>query len=143
MKETGKEKPRYTDTELQEFKAIIEAKLQAARENVAQLKEELLEYTDNYEDEIHFDLSDGTDSSIREHYNIQIARGRKFIESLTHALNRIENRTYGICRATGKLISKERLKAVPHATLSIDAKNQQQKEAFIPLVSMDEEEDNS
>jgi RNA polymerase-binding transcription factor DksA len=123
------EKTRYSDAELQEFKELIEQKLETAR---AELKE--------YQDQIQKKNTGDTDSDYkfrgledssflveREYLSQMAARQAQFIDHLEKALIRIENKTYGICRETGKLISKERLKIVPHATLSIEAKNAQRK----------------
>ncbi len=113
---------RYSDTELKEFKAIVDAKLGKAREQLSNLKGSLDSHTDSQEGNKSWNLEEGSDTSEMEYLMNQISRQNKFIRDLEMALVRIENRTYGICRATGKLISKERLRIVPHATLSIDAK---------------------
>jgi len=128
---TDVKKTRYSDEELEEFRNIITEKLEKAREDLKML-------TDAY---THANEHDTTDTSptfkvLEEGYQVLskeensrlAARQQKFINSLENALIRIENKSYGICRVTGKLISKERLRSVPHATLSIDAKlNQPQK----------------
>jgi DnaK suppressor protein len=113
---------RYSDVELKEFKGIIDVKLQKAREQLSNLKGSLDSHTDSQEGNKSWNLEEGSDTSEMEYLMNQISRQNKFIRDLEMALVRIENRTYGICRATGKLISKERLRIVPHATLSIDAK---------------------
>lgn len=121
----GVRKKRYTDEELQEFRELILEKLGKAREDLKML-------TDAYAHGNEHDTSDTspTFKVLEEGYQVLskeensrlAARQQKFINSLENALIRIENKTYGVCRATGKLISKERLLSVPHATLSIDAK---------------------
>jgi len=113
---------RYSDTELKEFKTIVDTKLGKAREQLSNLKGSLDSHTDSQEGNKSWNLEEGSDTSEMEYLMNQISRQNKFIRDLEMALVRIENRTYGICRATGKLISKERLRIVPHATLSIDAK---------------------
>lgn len=122
------EKTRYSDEELEEFKQIIEKKLGKAREDLKMLTEAY-----NNEDGHGTDDTSPTFKVLEEGYQVLskeensrlAARQQKFINSLENALLRIENKTYGICRVTGKLISKERLRSVPHATLSIEAKLQQ------------------
>ncbi len=134
MANKGKEQPiektRYTDEELQEFKEIILKKLDKARQDLAILTEA---FTSSGENDISDTsptfkvLEEGYQVMSKEENSKLAARQDKFIKSLENALIRIENKTYGICRETGKLISKERLRIVPHATLSIDAKLQQNK----------------
>ena len=142
---TGQEdflKSRYSDEELDEFKVLIIEKLRKATRDLKMLTEA---YTVSNE-------HDTTDTSptfkiLEEGYQVMskeensrlAARQDKFIKALENALIRIENKTYGICRVTGKLISKERLRAVPHATLSIEAKlsqNQNEKRTVIPTRSI-------
>ena len=117
-----KEKNRYGDADLEEFRSIIERKL---REDLLILKGSLSHKDDHGTDDTgrSFNMmEDGAETLMREE-NAQLAsRTEKFITNLEHALVRINNKTYGICRKTGKLISKARLKLVPHATLSIEAK---------------------
>lgn len=122
------EKTRYSDAELQEFKAIILEKLRIAREELASLTSSLSSSNANGTDDTagtYKTLEDGSATLEKEQTNQLAARQKKFIDNLEAALVRIENKTYGICRETGKLIQKERLKAVPHTTLSIEAKNKQ------------------
>lgn len=124
-----KEKTRYTDTELQEFRAIINKKLEDARQDLELLKGSLSHKDDHGTDDTGrtFNMmEDGSETLSREEVSQLAARQEKFIRNLENALIRIENKTYGVCRVTGKLIKKERLKLVPHATLSIEAKMQQQ-----------------
>jgi RNA polymerase-binding transcription factor DksA len=120
-----KEKNRYGDADLEEFRSIIEKKLGEAREDLLILKGSLSHKDDHGTDDTgrSFNMmEDGAETLMREE-NAQLAsRTEKFITNLEHALVRINNKTYGICRKTGKLISKARLKLVPHATLSIEAK---------------------
>jgi DnaK suppressor protein len=118
-------KNRYSDEELAEFKKIIEDKLERAKKDY-----QLLKSTLSHEDSNDIEdtsptfkvLEEGANTLSREHTGRLAQRQLKFISHLEAALVRIENKTYGICRQTGKLISKERLKAVPHATLCIEAK---------------------
>ena len=122
------EKTRYSDAELQEFKTIILDKLKVAKEELASLTSTLSGGSANGTDDTagtYKTLEDGSATLEKEQTNQLAARQKKFIDNLEAALVRIENKTYGICRETGKLIQKERLKAVPHTTLSIEAKNKQ------------------
>ena len=119
---------RYSDKELQEFKQIILGKLEEAQKDYELLKSTLSHKDDHGTDDTSPTfklLEDGSDVSSKEETTHLAARQEKFIQNLQNALIRIQNKTYGICRATGKLISKERLRSVPHATLSIDAKLEQ------------------
>ncbi len=113
---------RYSDAELKEFKDIIDKKLVAAREELKNLKDSLDSHTDSQVGNKSWNMEEGSDTSEMEYLMNQIARLNKFIRDLEMALVRIENKTYGICRATGKLIDKQRLRIVPHATLSMEAK---------------------
>ena len=125
---TNNEKTRYSDSELQEFNSIILEKLRIAKEELAALTASLNNSDANGTDDTagtYKTLEDGSATLEKEQTNQLAARQRKFIDNLDAALVRIENKTYGICRETGKLIQKERLKAVPHTTLSIEAKNKQ------------------
>ncbi len=122
------EKNRYSDEELAEFKQIIEEKLERARKDYQLLSSTLShEGSNDIQDTspTFKVLEEGANTLSREHTGRLAQRQLKFISHLEAALVRIENKTYGICRETGKLISKERLKAVPHATLSIEAKKNQ------------------
>ena len=119
---------RYSDKDLKEFKALINKKLSEAREDLELLNGSLSHNDDHGTNDTGrtFNMmEDGSDTLSREAVAQLAARQEKFISSLQNALVRIENKTYGICRSTGKLIQKERLKLVPHATLSIEAKNAQ------------------
>jgi len=120
------EKTRYNDEELQEFKDLIEHKLKKARDDYANLAEGInnSEGNDTQDTSPTFKvLEEGANVLSKEEASRLAHRQQKFITHLEAALVRIEHKTYGVCRETGKLISKERLKAVPHATLSIEAKN--------------------
>ncbi|MFQ5334866.1 MAG: TraR/DksA family transcriptional regulator [Flavobacteriales bacterium] len=121
-------KNRYTDRELKEFKTLILGKLEEAKKDLGLLKASMSYQDDNGTEDTSptFKLmEDGSDVLTREETAQLAARQEKFIKHLEDALLRIENKTYGICRVTGKLIPKERLKVVPHATLSIEAKQRQ------------------
>lgn len=115
------ERTRYSDEELEEFKVLIEAKLSKAKEQMDFYLAQLGEMNENQAAKIR-GLDDGIGTVELERINTLAARQRKHIQHLENALLRIQNKVYGICRVSGKLISKERLKAVPHATLSIHAK---------------------
>lgn len=122
------EKTRYSDEELQEFKEIILAKLAKAQQDYDMLKANVTnsEGNDTADTSPTFKiLEEGANTLGKEEAGRLAERQLKFIQHLQAALVRIENKTYGICRVTGKLIPKERLRAVPHATMSVDAKNQQ------------------
>jgi DnaK suppressor protein len=125
------EKTRYSDSELQEFKELIHQKLEDARRELTNLQAALNNANEHGTDDTASTfkiLEDGSDTLAKEEAGQLAARQRKFIEQLENALIRIENKTYGICRVTGKLIPKERLRAVPHTTQSIEAKLQQYKD---------------
>ena len=122
------EKTRYTDEELQEFKEIILTKLAKAQQDYDMLKANVTnsEGNDTADTSPTFKiLEEGANTLGKEEAGRLAERQLKFIQHLQAALVRIENKTYGVCRVTGKLIPKERLRAVPHATMSVDAKNQQ------------------
>lgn len=122
------EKTRYSDSELQEFKEIILEKIRVAREELNSLTKSLSNPNSNGTDDTagtFKTLEDGSATLEKEQINQLAARQKKFIDNLEAALVRIENKTYGICRETGKLIQKERLRAVPHTTLSMEAKLKQ------------------
>ena len=121
-------KTRYSDEELEEFRAIIEEKIRKAEEDLALIKSTYKNDTNNGTDDTSptFKAFEEGSETMSKEANVQLAiRQEKFIRDLKNALLRIENKTYGICRVTGKLIQKERLKLVPHATLSIEAKRRQ------------------
>lgn len=118
------EKLRYSDEELEAFKALILEKLEVANAEYQDLRKQLRNGDNSDRDTapVFKNMEDGADTLNREELGLRASRLEKFIKGLQGALVRIENKTYGICRATGKLIPKERLRAVPHATLSIEAK---------------------
>ena len=125
------EKTRYSDAELQEFKELIMQKLDDARRELTNLQSQLNSSNEHGTDDTASTfkvLEDGSDTLAKEEAGQLAARQRKFIEQLENALIRIENKTYGVCRVTGKLIPKERLRAVPHTTQSIEAKLNQYKD---------------
>jgi hypothetical protein len=122
------ERTRYSDADLREFKAIIQQKIEKAEKDLVLLRESFINDQNNGTDDTSPTFKafeEGAETLSKEQNAILAGRQEKFIRDLKHALIRIENKTYGICRVTGKLIDKERLKAVPHATLSIEAKNMQ------------------
>lgn len=123
----SQEKTRYSEAELAEFKEVIQAKLKEAHEDLKMLKNSLSNGDNGTDDtgRTFNMMEDGSQTLSKEETAQLSARQEKFIQSLEFALARIENKTYGICRVTGKLIQKERLLLVPHATLSIEAKNSQ------------------
>ena len=119
---------RYTDKDLKEFEALIQEKLQVARENYGELQRALSHQDDNTTDDTSPTfkmMEDGSETMSREETAQLASRQEKFIRNLENAQLRIKNKTYGLCRVTGKLIPKARLRLVPHATMSIEAKNQQ------------------
>lgn len=119
------EKTAYSQEELKEFEVIIHQKLTSAKEELTSLKESLSKKNDtgtDYTASTSKLLEDGADTLERESLSQLAARQQKFVINLENALIRIKNGTYGICVDTGKLISKERLKAVPHTMHSIEAK---------------------
>ena len=120
------EKTRYNDEELQEFKEIINEKLAKAKEELTLYKGQLAERAENQDSKLK-GLDDGLGSSETERISNLASRQEKYIKHLQNALIRIQNKVYGICRESGKLIPKERLKVVPHATLSVQAKNSRKR----------------
>ena len=118
---------RYSDADLLEFRTLINGKLEDAKNDLKMMKEALSHENNGTDDTSHSFkmMEDGSETQTREETAQMAARQEKFIKNLQDALIRIENKTYGICRATGNLIRKERLRLVPHATLSIEAKNAQ------------------
>ena len=124
------EKTRYSEAELKEFEALINKKLEDARVDYNLLKNSLSHNDNHGTDDTGrtFNMmEDGSDTLSREEVAQLAARQEKFIQNLQAALVRIQNKTYGVCRVSGKLIPKERLRLVPHATTTIDAKNAQNK----------------
>jgi DnaK suppressor protein len=126
----SQEKTRFSDAELAEFKELIQQKLKEAQVDYTLLVGSLSHTDDHGTDDTGrtFNMmEDGSETLSREEVAQLAARQEKFIQNLQAALVRIENKTYGICRVTGKLIPKERLRLVPHATMSIEAKNTQNR----------------
>lgn len=122
------EQIRYSDADLAEFKALIQAKLEKAKNDLELIKSAYMNDLNNGTDDTSptFKAFEEGSETMSKEANSQLAiRQEKFIRDLKNALIRIENKTYGVCKVTGKLISKERLKIVPHATMSIEAKNLQ------------------
>ncbi|MEY8849900.1 TraR/DksA family transcriptional regulator [Psychroserpens sp. XS_ASV72] len=121
-------KVRYSDKELAEFKALLLEKIEKAEHDLELIKSAYMNDHNNGTDDTSptFKAFEEGSETMSKEANSQLAiRQEKFIRDLKNAIIRIENKTYGICRVTGKLINKERLKLVPHATLSIEAKNMQ------------------
>lgn len=124
----GRKKNRYTDKELERFKKLIVQKIDQAQQDLDLLKSAYMNDSDNGTDDTSptFKAFEEGSETMSKEANTQLAlRQEKFIRDLKNALIRIENKTYGVCRVTGKLIKKKRLMVVPHATLSIEAKNMQ------------------
>ena len=124
----AEERVRYSDAELQEFKKIIQDKIAKAEKDLALINESFINDQNNGTDDTSPTFKafeEGAETLSKEQNAILAGRQEKFVRDLKNALIRIENKTYGICRVTGKLIGKDRLRAVPHATLSIEAKNMQ------------------
>ena len=120
------EKTRYSDEELEEFRSIINDKLKLARRDYSKMMKTLMNADGNDVEDIsptYKILEEGSATQTKEELIQQASRLQKFIQGLEAALIRIENKTYGIDRITGELIPKERLRAVPHATLSVASKN--------------------
>ena len=124
----GRRKNRYTDKELERFKKLIVKKIDQAKQDLDLLKSAYMNDSNNGTDDTSptFKAFEEGSETMSKEANTQLAlRQEKFIRDLKNALIRIENKTYGVCRVTGKLIKKKRLMVVPHATLSIEAKNMQ------------------
>ena len=124
MIETSK---RYSDKDLAEFKILIQDKITSAKKDLKRLRDSITQGGGNGTNDTYSAFKafeEGSETLSKESNSILAQRQEKFIRDLNNALIRIENKTYGICRVTGKLINKERLKLVPHATLSIEAKMQ-------------------
>ncbi len=122
------DKLKYSDDELKEFENLILSKLEVAKKELANYRDTLSKKNDNNTEAttgVYHSLENGAETAERESLNQLAARQSKYIKNLEDALIRIKNGTYGICSVTGKLISKERLYAVPHTTQSIEAKLKQ------------------
>ena len=124
----AEERQRYSDTDLKEFKELIQQKIETAEKDLMLIRESFINDQNNGTDDTSPTFKafeEGAETLSKEQNAILAGRQEKFVRDLKNALIRIENKTYGICRVTGKLIGKDRLRAVPHATLSIEAKNLQ------------------
>ncbi|MGS0748413.1 TraR/DksA family transcriptional regulator [Halpernia sp. GG3] len=122
------DRQRYSDGDLEEFKVLIQSKINKAERDLMLIRESFLNDKNNGTDDTSPTFKafeEGAETLSKEQNSILAGRQEKFLRDLKNALIRIQNKTYGICRVTGKLIAKDRLKAVPHATLSIEAKNMQ------------------
>jgi DnaK suppressor protein len=119
-----KTKTRYSDEDLEAFKIMIEKKLHEANEQLDDLKEQLTELNNSGDENRAGTFDDGASNWQREHLNKLASRQQRFIRDLEHALIRIKNKTYGVCSVTGKLIGKQRLMLVPHATKTVEGKTQ-------------------
>ena len=119
-------KERYSDAELEEFRVLIQQKIDKAQKDLDLIKSAYMNDGNNGTDDTSPTFKafeEGSETMSKEANSALAIRQEKFIRDLRNALNRIQNKTYGICRVTGKLIAKKRLVLVPHATLSIEAKN--------------------
>ena len=124
----AEDRQRYGDADLQEFKEVIQAKIEKPERDLMLIRESFINDQNNGTDDTSPTFKafeEGAETLSKEQNAILAGRQEKFVRDLKNALIRIQNKTYGICRVTGKLIPKERLMAVPHATLSIEAKNMQ------------------
>ena len=124
----SEERQRYSDTDLVEFKELIQAKITKAERDLMLVRESFINDQNNGTDDTSPTFKafeEGAETLSKEQNAILAGRQEKFLRDLKNALVRIENKTYGICRVTGKLIAKDRLIAVPHATMTIEAKNMQ------------------
>lgn len=122
------EKLRYSDADLAEFKEIILKKIEKAQNDLELIKSAYMNDLNNGTDDTSPTFKafeEGSETMSKEANSALAIRQEKFIRDLKNALFRVENKTYGVCKVTGKLISKERLRIVPHATMSIEAKNMQ------------------
>ena len=124
----SEERQRYSDSDLVEFKELIQQKIEKAEKDLMLIRESFINDQNNGTDDTSPTFKafeEGAETLSKEQNAILAGRQEKFVRDLKNALVRIQNKTYGICRVTGKLIGKDRLRAVPHATLSIEAKNMQ------------------
>lgn len=125
-----KRKTPFSDEELEHFKQVLLERRKSATEDIESMKNQLEDAREQAENDTaySFHMADaGTDAMEREKLYLMVARQQKYVGYLDRALDRIENKTYGICKVTGKPISKERLEAVPHTEISIEAKLKQKK----------------
>ena len=124
----AEERQRYSDSDLVEFKELIQQKIEKAEKDLMLIRESFINDQNNGTDDTSPTFKafeEGAETLSKEQNAILAGRQEKFVRDLKNALIRIQNKTYGICRVTGKLIGTDRLRAVPHATLSIEAKNMQ------------------
>ena len=124
----AEERQRYSDSDLKEFKELIQQKIEKAEKDLMLIRESFINDQNNGTDDTSPTFKafeEGAETLSKEQNAILAGRQEKFVRDLKNALIRIQNKTYGICRVTGKLISKDRLRTVPNATLSIEAKNMQ------------------
>ena len=127
-KAMAEDRQKYGEADLQEFKVVIQAKIDKAERDLMLIRESFINDQNNGTDDTSPTFKafeEGAETLSKEQNAILAGRQEKFVRDLKNALIRIQNKTYGICRVTGKLIPKDRLMAVPHATLSIEAKNMQ------------------
>jgi len=115
---------RYSDEELEEFKMMIEKKIEEAQSQMSELRDQLTELNNSGDENKAGSFDDGASNWQREHINKLASSQQRFIRDLEHAMIRIKNKTYGICSVTGKLIEKQRLLLVPHATKTVEGKTQ-------------------
>jgi DnaK suppressor protein len=120
---------RYSDEDLEEFEIMINQKLEEARKQLVDLKNQLKELNNSGDENRAGTFDDGASNWQREHLSKLASRQQKFVRNLEYALVRIKNKTYGVCSITGVLISKERLTLVPHATKTVEGKHTSQGEA--------------
>lgn len=124
---TNQRRTPFTDQELEEFRELILRKRETAQEDIESMRAQVEDSREHESDSAYsFHMADaGTDAMEREKLYLMIARQQKYVGYLDRALERIENKTYGVCKVTGKPIAKERLRAVPHTEISIEAKRKQ------------------
>ena len=126
----GVRRTPFSDAELAEFRAILDKKRASAQEEIDEMRQQLADGRESDSDTAYsMHMADaGTDAMEREKLYLMLARQQKYVGYLDRALSRIENKTYGVCKVTGKPIAKDRLRAVPHTEISMEAKLQEQKE---------------
>ena len=126
----GARRTPFSDAELGEFRALLDKKRASAHDEIEEMRQQLADGRESDSDTAYsMHMADaGTDAAEREKLYLMLARQQKYIGYLDRALKRIDNKTYGVCKVTGKPIAKERLRAVPHTEISMDAKVQEQKD---------------
>ena len=126
----GARRTPFSDAELDEFRAILDKKRASAHDEIDEMRQQLADGRESDSDTAYsMHMADaGTDAAEREKLYLMLARQQKYMGYLDRALKRIDNKTYGVCKVTGKPIAKERLRAVPHTEISMDAKVQEQKD---------------